>query len=162
MLAPIHPIRREGMKIIVIIAILFCFGCESSTNPSPVNTKPAQAKPTETVNKTDKLAAPKDYKKYNIKEWSGSGIKSTETFSIPPYIPGNWTISWGTAPINKFGGVFQIYVYKTDGTLVDIVANVTEKNIDSTVMRSGPGNYYLKINSANMRYSISVWTILEK
>jgi hypothetical protein len=149
-------------NFMIIIVVLFCFGCESPTNPSPANTKPAQAKSTESANKTDKLTVPKKYEAYEIKKWTGEGIKSTEMFHIPPGIPSNeWVIFWVSRPIHKSGGILQIYVYRSDGTLVDIVANVTGKNDDRTVMRSGPGDYYLKINSANVVYVVVAYVIRE-
>lgn len=79
-----------------------------------------------------------------IAQWKGSSIKNTETFTIST---NTWTITWATKP-GEYGDMnFQIYVYKANGDLVNIVANVIGKNNDSTIMR-GRGRYYLTINTA--------------
>lgn len=137
------------MKTITIIAaILFCFGCESSVNPSmPVNTVTAATKVVE-VSKPKK-----EYENYKVGKWSGEGTKNTKTFHIPS---NEWEIYWAVGPFRSNMGVFQIYIYRSDGTLVDVAANVTTKDKNNTTIRSGPGDYYLKINSANMAYGIVV------
>jgi hypothetical protein len=88
-----------------------------------------------------------------VKKWSGQGIKNTETFHIPS---NEWTIYWSTKPIHSFKGILQIFVYRSEGSLVGLAANVMGKSDDNSVMRSGPGDYYLKINSANLAYGIVV------
>jgi len=95
----------------------------------------------------------KKYESYRVGKWSGQGIKSTETFHIPSNV---WMIFWSSKPISSVGGILQIYVHRADGTLVDIAANIMGKNADNTIMRSGLGDYYLKINSANVAYGIVV------
>ena len=82
---------------------------------------------------------------YRVGEWSGKGPKNMETLHIPLH---EWMIQWSTGPLKSmYGiGVFQIFVHKSDGTLVGIAANVMGKDNDRTIMR-GAGDYYLSINS---------------
>jgi hypothetical protein len=82
---------------------------------------------------------------YRVGEWSGKGPKNTETFHIPSH---EWMIQWSTSPLKSMFGIggFQIFVHKSDGILVGVAANVTEKDNDRTIMR-GAGDYYLSINS---------------
>jgi hypothetical protein len=84
-----------------------------------------------------------------VARWTGKGIKTTETFHISS---NTWRISWVTRPGEnaEYGlGLLQIYVYRPDGSLVDIAANVgvvKGEDINSSVMR-GSGDYYLTINA---------------
>ncbi|PIN87738.1 hypothetical protein COV12_02225 [Candidatus Woesearchaeota archaeon CG10_big_fil_rev_8_21_14_0_10_32_24] len=84
---------------------------------------------------------------YEVKTFSGSGIKNTETFTIPS---NEWKISWDTTERviegQSFQMNFQIFVYKSNGELAGLVANVVGDDADSSIMR-GKGNYYLQINS---------------
>jgi hypothetical protein len=82
---------------------------------------------------------------YRVGEWSGKGPKNTETFHITSH---ERMIQWSTSPLKSMFsiGVFQIFVHKSDGTLVGIAANVTGKDNDQTIMR-GAGDYYLSVNS---------------
>jgi hypothetical protein len=88
---------------------------------------------------------------HEIKRFSGKSIKQTETFTVP----GNdWRISWDTKP-GAYGAMnFQIYIYKPDGSLVTVAANVIGADKDSTIMH-GSGAYYLMINTAQP-YTITV------
>lgn len=80
---------------------------------------------------------------HEIARWQGKGIKNTETFHIPSR---EWRISWSTKP-GEYGDMnFQIFVYKSDGSLVTVAANVIGKDKDSSFMR-GAGDYYLTINT---------------
>ncbi len=79
-----------------------------------------------------------------VARWEGQAIKNTETFSISSR---EWRISWDTKP-GEYGDMnFQIYIYKADGNLVSVAANVIGANKDSSIMR-GAGDYYLSINTA--------------
>jgi len=79
-----------------------------------------------------------------VAKWQGSLIKNTETFTIAS---NEWKIIWSTKP-GEYGEMnFQIYVYKANGDLVGVAANVIGKDEDSSVMR-GKGSYYLMINTA--------------
>jgi hypothetical protein len=86
-----------------------------------------------------------------IAQWSGRSIKDTETFQISS---GEWRISWDTQP-GEYGPMnFQIYVYKADGTLHSVAANVIGADKNWSIIR-GAGPYYLSINSGQP-YTVSV------
>ena len=80
---------------------------------------------------------------HEIAHWKGKSIKNTETFHIPSL---EWRILWSTKP-GEYGDMnFQIYVYNSAESLIDVAANVIGENKDSSFMR-GSGDYYLKINT---------------
>ena len=79
-----------------------------------------------------------------IATWEGKSIKNTETFTVTEK---EWIIQWATKP-GEYGEMnFQIYIYKADGTLIGVAANIIGEGSDYSVMR-GRGSYYLMINSA--------------
>jgi hypothetical protein len=81
---------------------------------------------------------------HQIITFSGNGIKNTETFNIPS---SEWRISWDTQE-GEYGAMnFVVFVYKEDGTMSGLAANVIGTDKDSSIMR-GAGNYYLTINTA--------------
>jgi len=86
-----------------------------------------------------------------VAQWEGKVIKDTETFRISST---EWRISWETKPGEYDDMNFQIYVYKSNGDLISVAANVIGYNNDSTIIR-GAGSYYLSINTAQP-YSIVV------
>lgn len=86
-----------------------------------------------------------------IASWSGSSTKNTETFHVPSK---EWKISWNIQPGQYRDLNFQIYVYKSDGTLKNVAANVVGENSDYSIIR-GSGDYYLMINTAQP-YKITV------
>lgn len=84
---------------------------------------------------------------------SGKGTKQTETFKITTK---EWRVSWTAkeSDLCPKCGVFQIYLYRADGTIVNVVANVQGADTDSSIMR-GAGSYYLMINS-NVPWTVKV------
>jgi len=86
-----------------------------------------------------------------IARWSGQSIKNTETFQVASK---EWRISWDTQPGEHGPGIFQIYIYKADGTLDGVAANVIGANKDATVIR-GAGQYYLSFNTSQP-YTVTV------
>lgn len=90
----------------------------------------------------DKVQIQSGWKK--IAQWEGKATKNTETFFISTR---EWRISWETRP-GEYGDMnFQIYIYKENGDLVSLAANVIGYDKDNTIIR-GAGNYYLEINTA--------------
>jgi hypothetical protein len=84
-----------------------------------------------------------------VKEWSGSGIKNTEDFTVAG---DQWKIKWS----NTAGGIIQIFVYKSsDKSLVGLAAN-TQAAGDGESIQRGAGTYYLTINSANTNWKVTV------
>jgi hypothetical protein len=84
-----------------------------------------------------------------VKEWSGSGIKNTEDFTVGG---DQWKVKW----TNTAGGIMQIFVYKSsDKSLVGLAANTQAAGPGESVQR-GAGTYYLTINSANTNWTVTV------
>lgn len=90
-----------------------------------------------------------------IKSWMGQGIKKTESFEVTT---NEWAIVWATIPVqNGFPGIFQIFVYKENGDMVDMVANVVGESSDNLRMQ-GKGKYSLEINT-NQLWKVGVFEI---
>ncbi len=93
-----------------------------------------------------------------VKEWSGNGMKSTETFRIASR---EWRINWETQNEN-IAGILGIYVYKADGSSqsnqmpVAIPVNTQGIGKDTAYVHEGPGEFYLQISSANVDWHIIV------
>jgi len=80
---------------------------------------------------------------HEIARWTGNSIKNTETFNVPS---SEWRIRWSTGP-GQYGALnFQIFIYKADGSLAGVAANVIGEGSDTSFMR-GRGSYYLTINT---------------
>lgn len=101
-----------------------------STTPNKAEIGKLKAKPEEKPRKPSVTW-------YEIARWKGKSTKNTETFHIPSH---EWRISWST-----YGDMnFTICVYRSDGSLVGLAANVIGEDRDSSLMR-GTGDYYLAI-----------------
>ena len=87
-----------------------------------------------------------------VKSWSGTGIKTTETFQITGK---EWRINW-TAKNEQVAGVLQIFVYDKNNNLVALAANQQGEGSDVSYVREKPGSYYLTINSANVKWTVKV------
>lgn len=89
-----------------------------------------------------------------VKSWAGEGMKETDTFVVKSR---KWRIKWKTHG-EKFegGSILQIYVHKEDGTMVTLAANKQGEGEDVSYVRSGPGEHYLVISSANVRWNVEV------
>ena len=80
--------------------------------------------------------------------WGGQSKQQTETFTISSR---EWRIGWSTSPEEREDMSFQVHVYREDGTLVGLAADITGKDTGSTLMQ-GQGDYYLVINSSQMYF----------
>jgi len=132
--------------VIIILIVVFVPTEEDKTIPTTVGE-------TQKAERAVKKEAPKPSKLtwYKVVQWRGKSIKDTETFNISSR---EWRISWETNP-GEYGDMnFQIYVYKSNGDLVSVAANVIGYDKDSTIIR-GAGSYYLTINTGQP-YSIVV------
>jgi hypothetical protein len=86
-----------------------------------------------------------------IDSWKGDYITNTTIFHVSS---DEWKIKWITKP-GGYGSVnFQIYVYKSDGSLKCVAANVIGKSSDYIILK-GAGNYYLFVNTLQP-YEITV------
>jgi len=89
-----------------------------------------------------------------VASWRGSGIKDTETFTTSNR---EWRIRWHSEnePFPK-AGILQIFVYRPDGEMVNLAANKQGPGDDVSYIRAAPGPFYLKINSGNIDWDITV------
>jgi len=88
-----------------------------------------------------------------VKQWSGSGIMTTETFSVAS---SEWRISWkveATNPISASGMLVTVYTPGKRRT----VATAMQQGIGSgtSYVHEGPGRYYLEITA----FYVSSWTV---
>jgi hypothetical protein len=120
----------------VVVFVLLCGMFAFLPNHLPIETYTSPSD-------SSSNAVPTPYVPHTVAEWSGSGIKNTETFHITS---DTWYVGWATKP-GQYGNMnFQICIYNADGSLKGIAANVIGASNDQTVMR-GSGDYYLEINS---------------
>lgn len=90
-----------------------------------------------------------------VASWRGSGIKNTESFDVTQR---EWAIDWTFKDESASGSFLSIMVMDENDDLVDLVANVANQASvqDRSVIR-GRGRHYLKINSANGQWAITVY-----
>jgi len=93
-----------------------------------------------------------------IKEWTGTGIKTTEPFTINSK---PWVISWANNPEIIGGqsmGILQIMVYNTKNPDIPITlaANSMERESDTSYVYE-TGTFYLTINAGNTQWAVQVW-----
>ncbi len=91
-----------------------------------------------------------DTKWREVKNWSGSGAKTTESFAVSS---SEWRVRW-TASKSQYG-VFQIYVYDDKDRLVSLAANNQGGGSDTSYVR-GAGRHHMMINAANVEWTVSV------
>jgi len=89
-----------------------------------------------------------------IKEWSGTGIKKTEPFTIN-HSP--WAISWVNAPESKLN-IFQLYIYGVNNSYIDVAVNSMNKETDITYIYQ-TGTFYLQTNAVFTKWIIEVWAM---
>jgi hypothetical protein len=85
--------------------------------------------------------------------WEGVGTKTTEKF---PVSGKDWRITWKTLEAKNNSGVLHLYVYGSNGQPISVAANVQGNAGDTTYVHKGPGDFYLNINSANLKWQITV------
>jgi len=81
-----------------------------------------------------------------VTSFSGSSDKTTESFTIDSE---QWRVRWLIEPANDFK-VFYLYVYEEgrDFPIESITAG--EQNSDTSVIREGPGKFYIEVAAANL------------
>lgn len=72
-----------------------------------------------------------------IAQYSGNGLKNTRPFTTNSA----WEIQWDAA-----GDIFQIYLYNSDGSLVDVAANQMQPGKGSYYSPKA-GSFYLQVNA---------------
>lgn len=93
----------------------------------------------------------------SVANWSGSGIKTTDSFTITS---SKWDIQWSSNPEMMNGtsvGMLQLYVYNINNTSlpVTIVANTSEQTSDDSYIYQH-GTFYLIISGANTTWTVNV------
>jgi len=93
-----------------------------------------------------------------INNWSGTGIKTTESFSISK---SPWNIVWTNNPETYEGqsvGTLQIMVYSTEVPDIPIAfaANTQKEETDITYIYE-TGTFYLTVLAANTDWEVSVF-----
>jgi hypothetical protein len=89
-----------------------------------------------------------------IASWSGSGIRSTESFQIQNR---EWRVRWRTQnEVFPGAGILQLYVYDQNDNLVTLAANTQGPSSDVSYVRGGPGRYYIEISSGNIDWRVQV------
>jgi hypothetical protein len=90
-----------------------------------------------------------------IGEWSGSGAKGTEKFSVTG---GQWRIRWTARDTSGFGGgLMQVFAYKEGQELpsaIPINTQVTGEASDVSYIQE-KGTFWLQCNCANVRWSMT-------
>ena len=135
--------KRILLSVLVIgILLLSACGAPSET-PSPTST--TQAGP------------------QLIKEWRGTGIKTTEPFTINTK---PWVISWANnldIPEGESTGYLQIMVYSIENpdSPIAVVVNTTETAANSSYVDI-KGTFYLQINAGNTQWTAKVWDYKEQ
>jgi len=131
--------------IIVITMIMFV---PTSCGSTPTTSEDS-AKPKQTLSPVE------------IKEWSGMGTKTTESFVISGE---QLAISWVFNPDPPESGIyanyFGIYVYRTQDDIpinvVANIANVSSGQSDISYMHES-GTFYLNANSMSGNWQIKVY-----
>jgi|GEM_PF-5640570 len=104
-------------------------GAASTTTPPASSTTSAPPAPT------------------SLLDVSGSGSKSTQTFTAPA----NWNLNWSYDCSKFLGGTgnFQVYIYNADGTLNDAtgVNQLGASGSDTEYYHNAAGSLYLVVNS---------------
>lgn len=60
-----------------------------------------------------------------------------------------------TDPVFEGAGILQIYVHNEKDELVSLAANTNKPGSDTSYVR-GKGRFYLKINSGNCKWKVTV------
>lgn len=133
--------KRTAIALLLGIILVSGFACEINieSTPTPISTPTSTPKPEV------------------IKEWSGSGIKTTEPFTITNK---PWQINWSHNPLivdNQSIGLLQIFVYSTSNDMIIAVAANSPKAESDTSYIYDVGGFYLMINAANTDWNVRVF-----
>jgi hypothetical protein len=136
------------LGVFLVVCSLFLISCEAQ--PVVPNSPPTP--PNSISNPEPQI----------IKSWSGTGIKTTEPFTIT-LTP--WAIGWAHEPETMNGqslGLFQIYVYnvKNPNIPVAIAANSISEEQDISYIYQA-GTFYLTINAANTIWAVTVGAMVK-
>lgn len=125
---------------------------QASDDSEGATVSPAVAAPAAT--ETAPAPTPRAPQWTEVASWRGSGIKETESFVT---VNREWRIRWQSAnePFAN-AGILQLFVHNEAGQMVSLAANKQGPGQDVSYVRAPPGRYYLKINSANIDWNVTV------
>ena len=83
------------------------------------------------------------YKPHPVLDQQGDGTLTTSTFRVRS---SQWAFQYSFA-CGEYGGIFQVYLYGTDGQLRNVIANSTADSDNQTSYEHGAGAYYLELNT---------------
>lgn len=169
--------NRKGLGVLIFVGALIVIGILNRNgqagDPAPTQTagapankpepapapapSPEPAKPEAPPAKTEPApAAPPppapEPTWQTVAKWEGTGILNTETFRTTQR---EWRINWEATDQNIMG-LLQVMVYGENGNLVDLPVNHQGVGQNVSYVRVTPGRYYLTINSANVKYKVTV------
>jgi hypothetical protein len=85
------------------------------------------------------------------KVWQGNGNGETEAFTVAEH----WRVDWIFSTV-KSGGSLQVFVYEADSRMLLNLSANTQQAGAATSFWAGAGTYFLKINSSQGDWKISV------
>lgn len=113
----------------------------STQNRQVTSSAPALAN---TAALTQESAPPDAGKAWAVKGlWQGSGSRDTEEFVVGEH----WRVDWIFSPAQT-GGLFQVFIYRSDGRVLMNLAALNQKGGSDTSFWSGSGKYFLRINAS--------------
>ena len=147
-------IGLTGNDLIPPFTLSLTYTPRPAVAPTPSTPVPA---PTPAPTSTPAPEPTKQAELQVVKEWTGNGIKTTETFTISG---APWVISWSNNPQIMGGesvGMLQIMVYDTENPdfPITLAANTNEKGSATSYIYE-TGTFYLTINAANTEWTVEV------
>ncbi len=101
---------------------------------------------------TQESAPPDAGKSWAVKGiWQGSGSRDTEDFVVGEH----WRVDWIFSP-GQTGGLFQVFIYRSDGRVLMNLAALNQKGGTDTSFWAGPGKYFLRVNSNGGDWKLDV------
>lgn len=149
--------------IAVIAAAASSAGSSSNTNTTNQAAQPTatqlaqqatQAAATLTAVPTQAPPSPTAVPKWTTTHsFTGNGIQKTAVFTVAD----DWKLNWSCTPSSFYGGSYnvQVYVYGSDGSLVDVAINTICQagNVSGSTEEHQGGDIYLDMESEG------AWTV---
>jgi hypothetical protein len=90
-----------------------------------------------------------------VTAFQGNGLQTTHPITI---LEDEWRLKWEVTSKSQYGNVFQVYLYDPEKNgLSEVLVNISnQSNTSSTTYVYRSGEYYFKINSANVDWKIMI------
>jgi len=137
--------KKPLLWLSIAIAALGAFGCMPKSAPSTV---PLIQQLT-TLPAVSVTPVPAQWKM--VQTFEGESYKNTPNFDLSS---NEWRISWQATPGKMGEGLFSFEVFRADGSMLDLVANIVGSGEDVSYMKEA-GSFYLKI-MASEKYKITI------